>query len=366
MRRFIGKLRNAVFFAISCSLLVVASLAAQPARVSDIATFSIVASDTSAGELGVAVQSKFLAVGSVVPWAQAELGALATQAWGNPAHGPKAMELLTSGLEVEQIIKLLTRDDVSRERRQIGLIDARGRSAAFTGREAFAYAGHLIGAGFSVQGNLLSGPEVLQAMAEAFRAATGALAGRMLAALAAGQRAGGDRRGQQSAALLVVRRGGGYGGYNDRYIDLRVDDHAEPIQELTRLYALHEQTAQVVAHLRLGAELKKNKKSGAARREFERALGIARQYDDNFELVNRVAWNLAQQDEFLPETLILIQHTLALNDTIADYWDTLAEVQARMHRYDEAIGAQQKAIQLQPERVRFQERLKNWQALSKN
>jgi len=347
-------------------LLVAASLIAQPAGVSDIATFSIVACDTSARELGVAVQSKFLAVGSVVPWAQAELGALATQAWGNPAHGPKAMESLASGIEVEQIINMLTRDDDSRERRQVGLIDARGQGAAFTGRETLAYAGHMIGGDFCVQGNLLAGPEVLQAMAEAFRTATGALAERMLAALAAGQRAGGDRRGQQSAALLVVRRGGGYGGYNDRYIDLRVDDHAEPVQELARLYNLHEQTAQVVAHLRLGAEFKKNKKTDAARREFVRALSIAGQYDANQELANRVAWNLARQDEFLPEALVLIQHTLALNDTTADYWDTLAEVQARLHRYDEAISAQQKALELQPERTQFQERLKNWQALAKN
>jgi len=357
---------NICFHALCSFILFANSLSAQPSAADGIATFSMVACDTSSRELGVAVQSKFLAVGSVVPWAQAEVGAIATQAWGNTSYGPKGLELLASGLSVEKVLEALTHEDESRAYRQIGIVDARGKSAAFTGKQTSAYAGHLTGDGFSVQGNLLAGQEVLQAMADSFRAAHGTLAERMLAALAAGQRAGGDRRGQQSAALLVVRRAGGYGGFNDRYIDLRVDDHAEPIKELARLFALHEQAVQATTHLRLGAELKKSKKDNLAPREFARALRIAQKYPTHHALANRVAWNLAAQDEMLGEALTLIEQAIALNDTTADYWDTLAEIRARLRQYDAAIAAQTKALQLDPSRQPFQERLQRWKNIKKD
>lgn len=202
-------------------------------------TFSIVAYDEKSGDLGVAVASKFLAVGGVVPWAQAGVGAVATQAWADPGYGPRGLALLKEGVAPEAAIAQLTADDPERERRQVGMVDARGRAAAFTGKKTFGFAGHRIGRHFVCQGNILAGGKVLAAMAEAFETSTGELADRLLAALQAGERAGGDKRGRQSAALLVVRAGGGFAGLNDRFIDLRVDDHAQPVQELSRLLGLH-------------------------------------------------------------------------------------------------------------------------------
>lgn len=330
----------------------------------NIATFSIVACDTATGELAVAVHSKFLAVGALVPWAQAGVGAIAVQGWADPSYGPRALGMLAAGRSVEETLAALTERDESRSRRQVGVVDASGRSAAYTGEQALGYAGHITGAGFSVQGNLLAGSEVLRAMADTFRVARGALAERLLAALVAGQQAGGDRRGQQSAALLVVRRGGGYAGGNDRYVDLRVDDHAEPIAELLRLYGLHEQTVQAAVHLRLGAEYKKTGKQGAAPREFARALRIAQRYPADHALANRVAWNLAMQDELLPEALVLIKQAIAQKDSDASYWDTLAEVHGRLRQWELAIAAQTRASQLAPDEEKFRLRLQNWQELA--
>jgi uncharacterized Ntn-hydrolase superfamily protein len=184
------------------------------------------------------VQSKFLAVGAVVPWAQAEVGAIATQAWANLAYGPDGLKLLAAGHGADEVIGILTRGDDGREDRQLGVVDGDGTAAAFTGAKCFPWAGHVVGEGFSCQGNILVGPETVHVMAEAYRGTRGSLADRLVAALAAGQEAGGDRRGQQSASLLVVREKGSYGGYSDRYLDLRVDDHPRPIEELRRLLKL--------------------------------------------------------------------------------------------------------------------------------
>ena len=220
-----------------------------------VATFSIVARDEAADELGVAVQSRFLAVGSVVPWARAGVGAIATQAFANTTYGPRALALLADGTSPEDVLAALLRDDPGKAQRQVGIIDAQGRAATFTGDACLPWAGGLAGRGYAVQGNILAGPEVPEAMAAAFETTSGALAERLLAALAAGQAAGGDARGRQSAALLVVRAGAGYGGFDDRYIDLRVDDHPAPIRELRRLLGLR--MAQVAVgqageHLRAG------------------------------------------------------------------------------------------------------------------
>ena len=203
-------------------------------------TFSIVAFDPKNGDLGVAVQSKFLAAGAVVPWAKAGVGAIATQSWANTSYGPKGLELLSLGLSAPEVVEILIAEDEGRDLRQVGIVDAQGRAAAYTGKGCFEWAGHVIGPGYACQGNILAGPRVVEAMAEAFEKSEGELAHRLIAALEAGQAAGGDRRGQQSAALLVVREKGGYGGFNDRYVDLRVDDHPEPIKELKRLLSLYE------------------------------------------------------------------------------------------------------------------------------
>lgn len=205
-----------------------------------ITTFSIVAYDPGNGDLGVAVQSKFLAVGAVVPWARAGVGAIATQSYANTRYGPEGLRLLAEGLSAEETLARLLADDEDRELRQVGIVDAQGRAAAFTGDECLAWAGHQVGPNYACQGNILIGEATVQAMASTFEGSSGPLADRLLAALAAGQAAGGDRRGQQSAALLVVRERGGYGGFNDRYLDLRVDDHPHPIAELQRLLKLHE------------------------------------------------------------------------------------------------------------------------------
>lgn len=201
-------------------------------------TFSIVAADPETGELGVAVASKFLAVGAVVPWARAGAGAVATQSYANTSYGPRGLELMAEGLSAEQALARLIADDPDRSLRQVGVVDARGGAATFTGEGCHAWAGGRTGRGYAVQGNILTGPEVVDAMAAAFEQVRGTLAERLLAALAAGDAAGGDRRGRQSAALLVVKERGGYGGFNDRYVDLRVDDHPDPVRELQRLYGI--------------------------------------------------------------------------------------------------------------------------------
>jgi uncharacterized Ntn-hydrolase superfamily protein len=204
-----------------------------------VATFSIVAFDPETEALGVAVQSKFLAVGSIVPWARAGVGAVATQAMANLNYGPRGLDLMSRGQSAQETVEALISSDEEREHRQLGVVDARGRASTFTGGECFEWAGGVTGEHYAAQGNILVGWETVEAMAKTFETTTGDLAGRLLAALDAGQAAGGDSRGKQSAALLLVREGGGYGGDNDRVLDLRVDDHPEPIRELIRLRSLH-------------------------------------------------------------------------------------------------------------------------------
>ncbi len=204
-----------------------------------VATFSIAAFDPETDSLGVAVQSKFLAVGSVVPWARAGVGAVATQALANFNYGPRGLDLMSQGHTAEQTVEALISADEDREHRQVGVVDARGQAATFTGSECFDWAGSVTGEHYAAQGNILVGKETVEAMARAYEETSGDLAARLLAALDAGQEAGGDSRGKQSAALLVVREGGGYGGDNDRVLDLRVDDHPEPIRELIRIRDLH-------------------------------------------------------------------------------------------------------------------------------
>jgi uncharacterized Ntn-hydrolase superfamily protein len=206
-----------------------------------VATYSIAACDLDAGQWGVATQSKFLAVGSVVPWAEPHVGAVATQAYANPRHGPGGLALLREGLSAEEVVARLTGADDGRDHRQLGVVDPQGRSATFTGPECMDWAGGRAGAGYAAQGNILVSEATVDALATAFEGSAGRpLAERLIACLAAAQAAGGDRRGQQSAALLVVERDGGYGGLSDVLVDLRADDHARPVEELARLYGIHQ------------------------------------------------------------------------------------------------------------------------------
>lgn len=204
-----------------------------------LSTFSIVAYDPDEQAWGVAVASKFLAAAAVVSWAQAGAGAVATQAFAKVGFGPDGLALMANGTPANTALTLLLAADPKSADRQVGMVDAQGNAVAHTGRDCFPWAGHKIGQGYTCQGNILTGPETLDAMAAAFENTTGELADRLMAALLAGDRAGGDRRGKQSAGLLVVKSGGGYGGDNDRYLDLRVDDDPDPVARLAQLVKMH-------------------------------------------------------------------------------------------------------------------------------
>jgi uncharacterized Ntn-hydrolase superfamily protein len=207
-----------------------------------VATYSICACDLDARQWGVAVQSRFLAVGSIVPWAEPLVGALATQAYANPRYGPDGLALLRAGASAEEVVNCLTEADEGRAERQLGVVDRRGRAAAYTGAECKEWAGHRTGPGYAVEGNILTSADTVDALAETFEASAGKpLPERLLDCLDAAQTAGGDRRGQQSAALLVVGPEQGYAGLSDVFVDLRVDDHERPLEELRRLYGIHQE-----------------------------------------------------------------------------------------------------------------------------
>ncbi|NDJ79335.1 MAG: DUF1028 domain-containing protein [Chloroflexi bacterium] len=202
-------------------------------------TFSIVACDLDEPAWGAAVASKFLAAGALVTWARAGAGVIATQAFARVSFGPRGLDLMAGGLDAQATLDRLLADDPEREHRQVGCVDAQGQAAAFTGGDCFDWAGHRTGAGYTCQGNILTGPEPLNAIAHAFETTSSDLAGRLMAALLAGDTAGGDRRGKQSAALVVVKPDGGYGGDHDRWLDLRVDDDPDPVNRLAGLLELH-------------------------------------------------------------------------------------------------------------------------------
>jgi uncharacterized Ntn-hydrolase superfamily protein len=246
-----------------------------------VATYSIAACDLEAGQWGVATQSKFLAVGSVVPWAEPGVGAIATQAYANPRYGPEGLALLREGLDAQAVVDRLTAADDGREHRQVGVVDGRGGSASFTGSECMDWAGGLTGPCYAAQGNILVGEGTVAALAATFVATAGKpLAERLIECLAAAQAAGGDRRGQQSAALLVVERDGGYAKLSDVLVDLRVDEHPTPVAELARLYELHSllfgqtpKTDWVEVDDTLRAELVERLRALGYATELERAFG---------------------------------------------------------------------------------------------
>lgn len=205
-------------------------------------TFSIAARNPENGDLGAVVQSKFPAVGVMVPWAKAEVGAIATQAWANVSYGPRGLKMMHEGKSASETLKELIGSDEGEMHRQVGIVDAKGRAATHTGNECMEWAGHITGDGFTCQGNILAGEAVVNDMAEVFENTEGDLIDKLFAGLKAGQAAGGDRRGMQSAAILVVRKEGGYEGGNDRYVDVRVDEHVSPIEELERVFAVYDMT----------------------------------------------------------------------------------------------------------------------------
>ncbi|MGE5621117.1 MAG: DUF1028 domain-containing protein [archaeon] len=235
MRLTLKAVSGVLFLTCLLSLLIYSDSAAQKAENKLICTFSIAARDSVTGELGVAVASRFFAVGTVVPWAKADVGAVATQSFANTSFGPRGLELLQKGSTPEEALKELLKNDDNPEQRQVGIVSSDGKSVTYTGSKCLPWAGGRSGRNYAVQGNILTGEDVVVSMEKAFLTTKGTLADRMYAALIAGDKAGGDSRGKQSAAMIVVKDKAGYGGYTDRAIDIRVDDNPEPFKELGRL-----------------------------------------------------------------------------------------------------------------------------------
>jgi uncharacterized Ntn-hydrolase superfamily protein len=266
-----------VFFVISFYSSLIAQLSDNNEKNGPISTFSIVARDPDTGELGVAVASRFFAVGSVVPWAKAGVGAVATQSFANTTFGWRGLELLEKGAVPEEIIGILLRNDDNPEQRQVGIVSADGKSSTYSGKKCLPWAGGRNGPNYAIQGNILAGESVVTSMEDKFLKTKGTLAERLYAALVAGDQQGGDARGKQSAALLVVKKNAGYGGYTDRAIDIRVDDHSEPFKELGRLLNF----AQINYSWNLGWTLFTQKKYAEALPYMENTADLAQ---DNAEV----------------------------------------------------------------------------------
>ena len=330
------------------------------------ATFSIVAHDSVTGELGVAVESRAFSVGSAVPWAAAGAGAIATQAQTNESCGPNGLALLAAGLDARAALDTLLARDPERAHRQLAIVDARGRVAVHTGTSCNDWAGAHIGAGYSCQGNILTGAEVVAAMARAYETTEGELARRLLAALVAGQEAGGDKRGKQSAAILVVRPSERYPEYRNRYVDLRVEDHPDPIAELTRVYEIHEAGDLVRAHLRYAEVYRARGDSASARREEERVgetldRVLARGSRDA-SLLNGLAWSTALASVHLDEALRAAELAAEIEPKSHEILDTLAEVHFRRGEVAAAIEAGERALALDPGSTYLKEQLARFRA----
>jgi uncharacterized Ntn-hydrolase superfamily protein len=328
------------------------------------ATFSILGYDPNAQEWGVAVQSKAFVVGGIVPWAQAGVGAIATQAWTNKSFGPRGLALLKRGHDPKDVIDHLIRSDTHGARRQLAVMDAQGRTANYTGQECLPWAGGIAEPNVSVQGNILAGERVVKQMLAAFQKTRGKLAERLIAALEAGQRAGGDTRGQQSAALLVVREKSDIDGVGDVYVDLRVDDHKTPIAELRRLYGIWE--TEMYPHLesnRINALLREKKYARAQRlhREFSmQAERLARQHPQDANLLNTLAWQLAQNALGLDAAHKYAQRAVKLAPQDANILDTLAEVLYQRGQVARAIEIETDLVAKNPQRADFRAQLEKF------
>lgn len=316
-------------------------------------TFSIVAFDATTQELGVAVQSRAFSVGAGVPWAEAGVGAIATQASTNESFGPRGLALLRAGYSAPQALEMLLREDAGRERRQLAIVDTRGRAAAHTGEECLDWAGHIVEDGLTVQGNILAGETVVTAMRDAYRKSDGEMAERLLAALHAAQAAGGDKRGQQSAALLVVRPSDAYPEYRTRYVELRIEDHPAPIDELERVFRIHQASDLLRAHLRYAAHFDSLGSMEAAlleRRRIGEALQSTLELEDaSASTLNALAWYCATANLYLGESLQAAERAAAMEPENTGILDTLAEVLFRLERHDEALETIERALAIEPD-----------------
>ncbi len=327
----------------------------------DVSTYSIVAYDPVNGDLGVAVQSKFLGVGPVVPWVEAGVGAIATQAWANTRYGPDGLQMLREGKSAAETGQALIGKDENAGYRQLGIVDARGGVWAWTGEECNDWAGHSTGEYFTVQGNILESEKVVRDMARAFSETDGDLAVRLLAALRAGEEAGGDRRGSQSSALVVNRKNGGYAGYNDRFIDLRVEDHSDPVGELERIFLLWEEFLGMHARARTATLFEKNDKYDAAKRERKRVVHIAdrmveRDSEDITTLI-RTGWLLVNENVHIERGLQLAQKAVLLEPENRDALYLLGESYYKFGEIEEAIEAFKHALRKFPDDEQIKSRL---------
>ena len=335
-------------------LAILPSLPEVGAAEAPVATFSIVAYDSTNGEWGVAVASKFLGVGAVVPWAKAGVGAVATQAFANANYGVRGLELMEHGSSPDEALRILRMEDPQQDTRQVGMVDSQGSSITHTGKRCRQFAGGLAGPGFAVQGNLLAGESVIQSMVDSYVKSKGKpLSERLLSALNAGEKAGGDRRGRQSAALLVVKHRGGYGGHNDRYVDLRVDDHPEPVRELQRLYDMHSRSALPSVHARLGDQALEQGDRKTAEAELSRAVAL---YLEAIEATprdpepkNSLAWFYVQHRVNLDEALNLAEQARNLDPESWEVLDTLAEIHFAKGSFETAHEASLAALEAFPE-----------------
>jgi uncharacterized Ntn-hydrolase superfamily protein len=343
--------------ALAPALAVFVILAPQTAR----ATFSIVAYDSTTQEMGVAVQSRAFSVGMAVPWAEAQVGAIATQASTNESFGPKGLAMMRAKKPAAETLRALLAADTGSTHRQVGIVDAHGRSAAHTGKDCNPWAGHRTGPGYSIQGNILAGEAVVTEMERAFLNTRGELSQRLLAALDAGQAAGGDKRGQQSAAIVVVRPSDEYPEYNTRYVDLRVEDSKEPIKELRRVFGILEAQRLAEAHLRFAETYEKQGRKDLARIERERVgealkRALARGENDASNL-NGLAWTCATNDVYLDEALQAAERAVSLEPKNTGILDTLAEVHFRRGDAAKAAEVESKALALEPQNNYLTEQL---------
>jgi uncharacterized Ntn-hydrolase superfamily protein len=330
------------------AFLVALLLVAAPAQ----ATFSIVAYDSVTQELGVAVQSRAFSVGMAVPWAEAGVGAIATQAATNESFGPQGLALLRKGKAAPDVMRALLDADSGFAHRQLGVVDTRGRSANFTGKLCSAWAGGVTGPGYSIQGNILAGEAVVKGMERAYLDTRGELAERLLAALVAGQAAGGDKRGMESAAIVVVRPSDLYPEYRTRYVDLRVEDSKDPINELIRVYRLLEAQRLAEAHIRFAELYDKQGKKDLAAMERERVAeslshALARS-DVDASTLNGLAWTCATAGVHLEQALEAAQRAVTLEPKNAEILDTLAEVHYRSGNAAKAIEVETLALSFSP------------------
>ncbi len=329
-------------------------------------TFSIVAWDSLTGELGVAVQSKYFSVGGVVPWAEAGVGAVATQAQVNASYGPKALAMMRAGMSPDEILRAFGSVDSLWNVRQLGLIDAAGRVASWTGPRCNDWAGGETGADFACQGNILTGPAVVAKMAQAFRDAKGELGERLVAALEGAQSAGGDKRGQQSAALIVVRPSAVHPEYAQRYVDLRIEDHRAPIKELRRLWHIHQGFHGAGAHMELAREYEATGRKELAARERERVHQIMVAALDRGErdasMLNGLAWTCATHGVELADAARAAERAVAIEPRSADILDTLAEVYFMMGRVKDAIAIETRAAAIDPKSQYLKDQIARFKA----